>query len=309
MSHKEESKKINLLLGDVSWDKKLGAYYIDMRPAEVHYTGNIYNGKFDAEGVPMITVTDGNIDYFSINIAQYGFIKHAKWLESKDPNELKVLMACIDRLEKMKATDGVQAIWRHNYREDKYDIDAPWPSAMAQGEIISLYLRVYQINNDASLLETAIQAFNFLKVDIKDGGTRFTDSNGFVWLEEYPSAPHSFVLNGFIYAIFGIIDLYRVTGDQEVKAEMDVFLNTLLKNVSQFDCGYWSYYDLVRKELVRFYYQKNVHAPQMEVLHQLTKEPVYDELAKKWRSKANRLNFIFVQIMYRVLPRYRKLFK
>ena len=223
MSHREESKKINLPLGDVSWDSLLGAYYIDMRPAEVHYTGNIYNGAFDENGIPMIEGTDGKLNYFPINIAQYGFIKHANWLESNDPIELEVMMACIDRLEQLKSTKDDQAVWWHHYTEKKYNIPAPWASAMAQGEIISLYLRAYQINDDASLLKTAIQAFNFLKVDVKDGGTRFTDEDGGIWLEEYPSTPHSFVLNGFIYAIFGIIDLYRVTGEAEVKSKWIFF--------------------------------------------------------------------------------------
>gem|GEM_PF-4173628 len=43
----EESRKIKLPLGKVSWEKELGSYYIDMRPVIIHYTNNIYNGKFD----------------------------------------------------------------------------------------------------------------------------------------------------------------------------------------------------------------------------------------------------------------------
>lgn len=48
--HSEESKEIRLKLGTVSLDKELGTYYIDMRPAEIHYTQNIYNGEFDEKG-------------------------------------------------------------------------------------------------------------------------------------------------------------------------------------------------------------------------------------------------------------------
>ncbi len=44
---KEERKNITLPLGHVSMSETLGAYYIDMRPAAVHYTENLYGGDFD----------------------------------------------------------------------------------------------------------------------------------------------------------------------------------------------------------------------------------------------------------------------
>ena len=49
----EESKTIILPIGNVSMESNLGIYYIDMRPAEVHYTSNIWGGTFDEDGVPM----------------------------------------------------------------------------------------------------------------------------------------------------------------------------------------------------------------------------------------------------------------
>ncbi len=309
MSYQEESKKITLLLGKVSWEENLGSYYIDMRPAEIHYTNNIYNGKLDENGVPMVAGIGGKLEYSPVNIAQYGFITHTKWENNRNEEELKTLLACIEKLEELKSSKDDYSVWWYHSNVPKYNLTDPWASAMAQGEIISLYLRVYQITNDNSLLKTALEAYNFLKIDVSNGGTRFIDDNGDPWLEEYPSAPHSFVLNGFVYTILGIIDLYRVTGDKEIEIEMNKYINTLKKNISKFDCGYWSYYDLLKKELVRYYYQKNVHAPQMEVMYLLTNETIFHDLSKKWSRSVNKLNFIFVQIMYRVLPRYKKYFK
>jgi heparosan-N-sulfate-glucuronate 5-epimerase len=37
-----ESRHITLDLGNVSLSETLGSYYIEMRPALVHYTNNIY---------------------------------------------------------------------------------------------------------------------------------------------------------------------------------------------------------------------------------------------------------------------------
>ncbi|NSW45958.1 MAG: hypothetical protein HPY79_09115 [Bacteroidales bacterium] len=305
---KEESKKITLRLGKVSWDKSLGVYYIDMRPAMVHYTQNYYDGKFDDQHVPMIGI-NGRYEYFPVNICQYGFMLHADWLEYQDENKLKNLFACIERLEKLKHETEQWAVWYNNFDDKKYNIKAPWPSAMAQGEVISLYLRVYQITQNSSLLETAWKAYQFMNVDVKDGGVKRIDKDGHLWYEEFPSEPPSYVLNGFIYALFGLFDLYRVTGNIMVKYNIDACLETIRQNLPRFDAGYWSYYDLQKQELVRYYYQKNVHVPQLKILYLLTQEKIFEKYYKKWEKNITPINYLFVKLMYRVRPRVRKLKK
>ncbi len=301
----EESRKIKLPLGKVSWEKELGPYYIDMRPARIHYTQNIYGGKFDELGVPMIK-SDADYFYFPINVAQFGFIIHADWLEYKKPKDLELLKNCLAVLETVKEETNETAVWWHHHYNHKYEIKPPWASAMAQGEIISFYLRLYQILGDENLLETAKKAYNFLGVEFENGGVRRYDENGDLWFEEYPSKQPSFVLNGFIYALFGLIDLYRVTGFETVKQDIDACIQTLKKNIHRFDTGYWSRYDLQKKELVRYYYQQNVHLPQLEILYLLTNEPVFKHYKEKWEKTLNPLNFLFVQLMYRVQPRVRR---
>lgn len=302
---KEENKDIRLHLGNVSLDVNLGSYYIDMRPAMIHYTDNIYNGKFDAQGVPMCGFELGVFSYFPINIAQYGFMLHAEWLKSKDESLLTTLKACIERLELLKTETETSCVWYHHHYESKYKIAAPWASAMAQGECISFYLRMYQLLGDDKYLKTAWKAYQFLDLDVKEGGVKRIDQDGNLWYEEYPSEPPSYVLNGFIYTMFGLYDLFSVTGSQEVQTNIDKCIKTLKDNLHKFDAGYWSYYDLLKKELVRYYYQKNVHLPQLQVLHVLTKEPIFQYFAQRWEKQLTPWNYFLVKIMYRVLPRWR----
>ncbi len=305
----QESKKITLPLGDVSLDKELNSYYIDMRPARVHYTQNIYGGKFDKNGVPMITNTEGRLDYFPINIAQYGFMLLGDYIEEQKADTLATLKNCLAVLENIKTEKGDTAAWYHNHYETKYKIKAPWASSMAQGELISFYLRMYQLLGEEYLLDTAIKAYNFLKIEYKDGGVRRYDENNDLWFEEYPSDPPSYVLNGFIYTLFGLYDLYRVTQSKEVKTDIDLCIKTLKNNLPKFDTGYWSIYDLQKKELVRYYYQKNVHVPQLKILHILTNEDIFKKYADKWEKTVNPINFLLVQLMYRIKPRVQKLWK
>lgn len=302
---KEELKQIKLALGEVSLSPTLGVYYIDMRPAKLHYTENIWDGGFDDQGIPFCGLSSKK-NYSPINIAQFGFILHAEYLESNSNETLKQLQRCIDKLVELATITENDCVWWHYYEELKYKIQAPWASAMAQGEIISLFLRYYQISGEEKYLDLSKKAFHFMKNDGSHKGVRRIDSNGDLWLEEYPSSPPSFVLNGFIYAIFGLYDLYRVTGDEEVKEDIDACILTLKNNLPRFDAGYWSYYDLLKKELVRYYYQKNVHVPQVEALYKLTNEPIFLKYKVKWERTVNPINFAFVQLMYRILPRWRK---
>lgn len=303
---REERKDICLPLGDVSLAETLGIYYIDMRPARVHYTDNLYGGGFDEDGVPMALGLDGP-HYYPVTIAQYGFMLHADWVETHSSDKLAMLERCLARLEQLKTETDEQAVWWHQTYDPRYELNPPWASAMAQGELISLYLRLWQALGRQSLLDTAWKAYRFLQVPTSDGGVRRFDDQGNLWLEEYPSEKPSLVLNGFVYALLGLFDLYRVRGDQEVKDDIDLCLATLTKRLPDFDRGYWSNYDLQKRELVRYYYQKNVHVPQMAVLAQLTGNELFAHYRDSWQRTVTPLNYLRVQVMYRVQPRLERL--
>lgn len=302
----EERKDITLGLGNVSLSENLGAYYIDMRPAIVHYTDNLYGGSFDANGVPMNTVAEGR-EYLPVTIAQYGFMLHADWLESGSAETMATLEHCLAVLEELKDEDDQRCVWWHRHYEERYGIEPPWASAMAQGELISLYLRLGQALERPGLMNTARKAYRFMQVPVEEGGVRRRDERGYLWLEEYPSKQPSLVLNGFIYALFGLYDLYRVSGDENVKRDIDACIETLVARLPDFDSGYWSNYDLQKRELVRYYYQQNVHVPQLAVLEGLTGDPVFTHYRQRWERQLTRLNYLRVQIMYRVRPRMNRL--
>ncbi len=302
---REESKKIKLELGNVSLEPELGSYYIDMRPAMIHYLDGTYGGDFDELGVPRI-MDGGELIYSPVNICQYGFMLHADYLETKDEALMQTLKAVLDRLIALQVEKDDTIAWYSYTFDFKYKINPPWASGMSQGEAISFYLRMYQLTGDEKLLVFANKAYKFLNIDVKDGGVMTRDAKDFLWYEEFPSTPSSYVLNGFIYTIFGLYDLYRVSPNPELKSTIEECNATVKYYLPDFDAGYWSYYDLLKKELVRYYYQKNVHVPQLRVLGKLTGDTVFMNYATKWEKQLTPLNYMLVKIMYRVLPRWRK---
>lgn len=303
----EEIKKIRLKTGTVSLSQNLGTYFIDMRPAIIHYDNNIWGGIYDNNGVPMCRDSKGNLFYSPVNVLQYGLILHAMFDENQNSKTLQTLKQCIHVLDQIKSEKDDHCVWYYHQMEERYHIHPPWASAMAQGEAISLYLRMYQLEKNEAYIETAVKSYNYLKLDYSNGGVRRLDQDGNLWFEEYPSEKPSFVLNGFIYTIFGLYDLFRVTQDTGVKSDIEACIDTLKMNLHKYDVGYWSVYDLLKRELVHYYYQKNVHVLQLEILAELTGEPIFMKYKNKWEKTLNPMNYLFVQFMYRLQPRIQRL--
>ncbi|MEN9441386.1 MAG: hypothetical protein RLZ33_1463 [Bacteroidota bacterium] len=301
----KEFNSISIVCNNFDESTELGGYYLDMSEAFLQYESGIF-GDFDKNGVPMVG-WGAKASYSSVNIAQYGFIIHDFWLKNRRPDYLDVMKACLSILTTLEIKEEKGIFFRETHESDRYNLPKNWVSAMAQGECLSFYLRMFQILQDDSILQKCHLIFNTMMVPVSENGVKTTDENGYNWLEEYPSTPSSYVLNGFIYAVFGIQDYFRITKSEIAKTELNHYFKTLEDNIEKFDAGFWSYYDLQYKELVKFYYQKNVHAPQMEALYKLTGSTKFNNLHKKWLKQCTQSNFLFVQIMYRVLPRWRKL--
>ena len=250
--------------------------------------------------------------YNQIFIIQYGLISH-DLIQSGIEVEInkKQLEKCINWMEANEEECGNCIVWRNHYSDERYGLKPGWVSGMYQGQAMSLYMRYGQmIGEDAKYTEKARRIYKFFQIKYEDGGVRRMDSQNHLWFEEYPSSSASFVLNGFIYTLFGIYDLWRVTNDTEVKATIDQCLETLRHSLHKYDSGYWSVYDQLKKELATKYYHKNIHIPLMEILYGLTQDVIFLQYKERWEKQLNSgIIKNFVEIMYRLQPRLNKIRK
>ncbi|MFT6501836.1 MAG: hypothetical protein ACJASQ_001952 [Crocinitomicaceae bacterium] len=307
---KKPNHNLSLPIGNVSLDEKLGKFYQDFTQALFHFDEN-YFGDFDAEGIPMSGFGEQAV-YSQIYIVQYGLICHDLVIDGIDVELNKgYVKNCVNWLLKNKEEHQGTTIWRNHYPNPRYDLKSGWVSGMYQGQVISLLLRYGQMFDQMDVVLPITQsAFEFFDIEYKDGGVKRFDKNGLLWFEEYPGAEPSFVLNGFVYTLLGIYDLWRVTKDPAVKNVIDECVKTLKESMQFYDSGYWSVYDQLNKELATKYYHKNIHIPLMEVLHNLTGEEIFDAYKKRWEKQLNsNFNRVWVQVMYRVQPRLRRFSK
>ena len=70
------------------------------------------------------------------------------------------------------------------------------------------------------------------QIEVKNGGVTYTDENKNIWIEEYimKNEP-THILNGFIWALWGIYDYWLLSSDKNIKILFDKYCDTLSNNI------------------------------------------------------------------------------
>jgi D-glucuronyl C5-epimerase C-terminus len=116
-------------------------------------------------------------------------------------------------------------------------------SSMCQGEAISVFCRAWLATGDASFLEAAVGCLGSFEVPVDRGGVLGNISCiGAPWYEEYPTGSLNHVLNGMIFALWGLRDLVEVAGEQRAKRMFETGVESVVRALPLFDNGFWSWY-------------------------------------------------------------------
>lgn len=262
---------------------QLGEYYMGFE------TKAAYDGPFDGCGVPLLDYR-GSIgpQYNPIAIAQWGLgnynLAHRK--DSGDHEE-KFVTAADWLCRNLNPNRFGVWVWNHHFDwEYRERLKAPWYSALAQGQGISLLVRVHRSTGNPKYLDAAQLAFSSLLLPIDEGGVQFVDERGDLWLEEYLVSPPTHILNGFIWALWGVYDYYLATSDLRAHELFYRCAQTLVRNVDRYDLGYWSLYELsgARLPMVASPFYHRLHVVQLRILSQLTGVPRFARVAENWQN-------------------------
>jgi hypothetical protein len=262
---------------------ELGEYYMSFREKAD------YAGPFDSAQIPLLHY-QGRIgrQYNPIAIAQYGLGNYNLFRRNGiRAHRDKALVVADWLVEHLERTPHELDVWNHHFDWEYRDtLRAPWHSALAQGQGISLLLRAHKESGDSGYLEAAQRALASFFKPVDEGGVAFTDGRGDLWFEEYIVTPPTHILNGFIWAAWGIYDYFLVTREAPVQDLFTRAVGTLLRNLERYDLGFWSLYEQsgTRLPMVasRFYHQ--LHIVQLRVMHRLTGEQKFTEVADRWEA-------------------------
>jgi hypothetical protein len=246
-----------------------------------------YPGQHDADGIPMLDYHGHvGLQHNPIAIAQWGLGNHDLWLRTREPERrARFLRAGEWLLANLEPDAAGQHVWPHRFRWE-YQTLLPygWYSALAQGQGLSLLLRAHRETSDPRYLEAAEHVLDTFFHEMEEGGVVHTDRTGDLWLEEVIVTPPTHILNGMMWASWGLYDHWLHTGSERARARWQDSVRTLLRRLGDFDLGYWSKYDIAGARLENpasaFYHA--LHVVQLRVMARLSGDAAFERWADRW---------------------------
>jgi len=270
---------------------QLGEYYMLFREKAD------YSGHYDASGIPMLDYHGAiGLQYNPIAIAQWGLANFNLFRETgDDPRWQKTRKAADWLAANLEPNARGLWVWKHHFDWEYRDtLKAPWYSGLAQGQGVSLLLRAHAHtrthSNDEKYQRAAEKAFVALTRPISDGGVLFEDDENNVWIEEYLVDPPTHILNGFMWALWGVFDFWLARADAPAKEIFDRGVQTLIHNLARFDTGYWSLYEQsgTRLKMLASPFYHQLHIVQLRVMSKLTDDARFAAIGERWERYARR---------------------
>ena len=269
-----------------------------------------YPGHFDDQSIPMLDYHGAvGLQYNPIAIAQYGLGNHNLYCRAGEEERMHKFLMVADWLaDNLEETPQGTRVWYHHFDWEYRDtLKAPWYSALAQGQGVSVLVRAHMETHDARYLDAAGHAFDTFARGVGDGGVTYTDKRGNLWFEEAIVDPPTHILNGFLWASWGVYDYYLCTRDEKAGRLFDEAVRTLRDNLPQFDTGFWSLYEQsgTRMKMLTSPFYHSLHIVQLRVMHRLTAEPVFAHYADQWdgyrRSSVKRNAALGYKALFKLL--------
>ena len=200
-------------------------YYIDTLP---DCTDKKHPWKFDKNSVVLAKIPyTQEYHYHATNIAAYS-LKHPK-----DNANLTWLLYNQDDT----------GAYHHNFTLPFYPMEKGWVGGLAQGLSASALIRRGYICEGKKAIDAMLKyCYDF----------------GVIY--EYPNVE---ILNGWIYALFGVMDLAKE--DKEYESVVRTIMETIKQRVKEYDINGWTAYDSTGIPATPFYH--NVHLKQFKVLN------------------------------------------
>jgi heparosan-N-sulfate-glucuronate 5-epimerase len=255
------------------------SYYFDLRHKATA------GGPEPSDGAAVIAGLTADRDTANpVDILQFGLGA----LQLRDRRWLACVAATADWVEREQDDDGLLA-----YRfamPHTFPLDPPWYSSMAQGQAGSFLVRAAVALEREPLFARAERAVAPL---VDAGSPLVLETPEGLILEEYPTSPPSFVLNGWITSLFGLRDVALAPVKPEVAAAagqaFEAGVATVAARLGLYRVALgWTRYDLYPHPLVNVaspaYHR--VHIGHIRTLQELAPRPEFAAALREWERAA-----------------------
>lgn len=257
--------------------------------------GSASNVKLDENGVIMVKRGDTYV-YNPVTIEQYGLQQHDYFVNTGKPEHLINATIQADWLVANQTAEG-KWLYQFDFTVGGFGktLRAPWSSAMAQGQGMSLLMRIYKRSGEEKYLNSAVRAMDPLEIQVADGGLQTEFFGRSSYYEEYPTSVPNYTLNGFMFTLLGLLDFRTMvpTDRVDARARADALYNsgltTLVYTLPFHDAKTTSAYHLghltnpPRKVHTAAYYHR-LHVLQLDALRFFTPNSTMTFYADLWRT-------------------------
>jgi len=239
--------------------------------------------KYDGDSIPLVNYS-GKYEVNPTTICQFAMSCYDDYIQNNNQISKNYFLRQVKYLADNHIDFAEGIAFPYNFSAQ--GMIAPWYSALAQGHAASMFVRAYFLTNDIKYLDMAKKSINYMIARYPNGTLNYTAEN-FVWLEEYPKNPPSSVLNGFVSAIFGLIDYSKLyPNDTAVANCVKYCLISLKTDIHLYDTGNWLIYDRSTKNNVNNNYI-GMQTLQMKQLYKATKDTAFLNYYYKWEKYFN----------------------
>lgn len=259
--------------------------------------------QFDDQGIPKVKYEDGYY-YNPVTIGQRALGYFNRYLETGDASDRNEFLYLSDYLIEMQEEDGSYRYEMAFALKPTMTIPPGFVSGMAQGEILSVFIRAYDVSKDTKYLDAGYKTLEFLLKDADEdpsAGCRRSLSDfveGYPELEpfsdlrmpeEFVTSPTSYILNGNMIAMVGLYDWYEGApeeyGAEDAKEAFDEAISAM-----KVVLPYYDYYGYTGYDLLQFYtdcyvnlgslYAHRLYIEHLHVFYMITG----DEELRYWRD-------------------------
>jgi len=267
-----EIKGMSLIQSHTEYDLEGMPYFV--------YAQTIY----DEKGIPFYNYSNMIGIQRNPEVITYSALDYEKKYVEGNESCKNLFLNCADWLENNTIEHDNYSLWEvtFNSTHKEYNMSPPWRSGLGQAHGIEILAKAYRMTGDEKYLKKAQSLANLFFIDTDDGGVTYKDKDGW-WYEEYAdqngSEPR--VLNGMMFTLSAIYEFYNITGDEKAKFLFERGVSSLRNHLSDYDAGYWTYYDIHRLPADKSYH--HVHVVQLKRLYQLTNDQIFLDYYNKWR--------------------------
>ena len=259
-------------LGKQFVNDSLSGYYNDLTDKGIKCR------NIDENNLPYNYTDSGEKCQLLVSVLQYGLGSYDLFLETNEKKYYDKFISSVQFVSQKQNVDGSFKMYAgiRGMKKDK--------SAMIQGEAVSLLLRAYKETKEEQYFIRAKQSLQFMLKSVEEGGTTVYCPDGFYFQELFDKGQNA-ILNGWIFAFFGLYDYTLVSDEEKYKTIKERSLNYLAESLHKYDRKYWSNYNQENTITSPFYHK--LHIAQLAALALISDREEFKYYQKKWEAEYN----------------------